>query len=275
MDYNSFIKDFLSDKAEQQELNKYQNQPALLFENKEGKFGNIYLFKKFGSESTNTLKLTSNITTHYMENNVSAQDHWAIAPLSYTLTGLIGEVINTSKIKNQEVTNQRDIIDYLEPLNILSPTFDTLTQSAINKKNAVIASLQRYEKIAKQIFAEINNIPTRIPNQQRVVEMLNTLRLNRQLVSVYTPYGVYEDLAIEDISITQNNSKYESNLEIKFIQWRNIETRLRAANKDDYALMAQFQKAQEEEQGAAAQKKISELKQIYKYKTQDVWGNPL
>ena len=250
MNYAKVI-DFLSNKTEQEELDKLNNQPALLFENKEGKFGNIYLFKKFGSETTNTLKLSSNITTQYMENNVSAQDHWAIAPASYTLTGLIGEVLYKKKIKNTEV-RQRELTDYLKPLRILSPTFDTLTQSAINKTEAIESSLERYGEIAQQIFSDVKNLETRTSNQQKIIEMLETLRDNRQLVSVYTPYGVYENLALEDVSITQNNSKYVSNLEIKFLQWRNIETQTRKATKEDMAKIAQMQKAQEEQQGNAS-----------------------
>lgn len=271
MNYDG-IKDYLSNTVEQTELDNLQNQPALLFENREGKFGNIYLFKKFGSETTNSISLRSQITTHYMENNVSAQDHWAIAPIGYTLSGLVGEVMHTTKIKNQEV-KQRDLIDYLKPLGMISPTFDSLTQSAINEKNAIIASLQRYEKIARKVFAEITNIQTKTTNQQKIIEMLNKLRVNRQLVTVYTPFGVYENLAIEEVTETQNNSKYQSNLEIRFLQWRNIETFTRKANKEDLALIAQMQKAQETEQGTAAQKP-SDLKLIYKYKKIDFWGNP-
>lgn len=269
----SIVKDFLSNKSEQSELTKLQNQPALLFENREGRFGNVFLFKKFGVEKTNTIKLSSSITTHYMENNTAAQDHWAIAPISYTMSGLIGEVINTTPIKNPEVRH-RDLIDYLKPLGIISPTFDTLTQSAINKQNAIIASLHRYEQIARQVFADITNIPVAKSNQQRIIEMLDSLVVNRQLVSVYTPFGTYDNLAIQDVTITQSDSKYESNLEIKFIEWRNIETKKRKATKEDYAIMAQMQKAQEIQQGIAPQK-ISELKQIYKYKTMDFWGKSI
>lgn len=249
------------------------NSPATLFvkDNENSKFGNIYVFQKFGIAQADTIKLSSQITTHYMEDNVAYQDHWAIAPMTYTMSGLIGEVIFQPPTKWTSFIQDR-FVDYLAPLQVLSPTFDNYTQSAINTVQAIEASYRRYEQIAKQLLQSLGKIPTRESNQEYLIKALQTLRDNRQLVSVYTPFGVYDNLAIQDVSANQNNSKYKSNLEIQFLQWRNIKTNYRKATKEEMSDFAQVQKAETEQQGQA-NTRVSELKD-YKLGNKDFWGNP-
>ena len=249
------------------------NEPAMLFvkDNDKSKFGNIYIFQKFGVAQAETIKLSSQITTHYMENNVSAQDHWAVAPMSYTMSGLIGEVIFQPPTKWSSFVEER-FTDYLAPLGVLSPVFDNYTQRAINTVKQIEASYRRYEQIAKQMLQSVGKIPTRESNQEYVIKALRQLRDNRQLVNVYTPFGTYNGLAIQDISATQNNSKYQSNIEIQFIEWRNVETKRRDATEEDKALMAQIAQARVEEQGQASTRR-SEWKD-YKLGNKDFWGNP-
>lgn len=235
------------------------NAPAMLFvkHDDKSKFGNIYIFQKFGISQADSIKLSSQITTHYMEDNVSAQDHWAIAPMTYTMSGLIGELIYQPPTKWSSFLEER-FIDYLKPLSILSPTFDSYTQSAINAVQQIESSYRRYEQISKQIFQSYGQIPTRESNQEYVISALRQLRDNRQLVNVYTPYGTFNGLAIQDILATQNNSKYQSNLEIQFIEWRNAgKNKIREATEEDKASIAKYAKAQVEQQGQASTSKKS------------------
>lgn len=232
------------------------NTPAMLFvkANDKAKFGNIYIFERFGIAKADTIKFSSQITTHYMEDNVAYQDHWAISPVGYTMSGLVGEVIFSSPTKWSSFI-QEHFTDYLSPLNVLSPTFDNYTQRAINTVNQIEASYRRYEQIAKQFFQSFGKIPTRVSNQEYVIKQLQSLRDNRQLVDVYTPFGEYKNLAIQDAQATQNGSKYQSSIEVQFLEWRNISTLKRVATEEEMATFAQAQKAEVEEQGQASTKK--------------------
>ena len=250
------------------------NTPATLFvkDNDKTKFGNVYIFQKFGIAQADTIKLSSQITTHYMEDNVAAQDHWAITPITYTMSGLIGELIYQPPAAWSSFIEQR-FTDYLAPLSVLSPTFDNYTKAAINVVQQIEVSYRRYEQIAKQVMQSFGKLPTRSSNQEYLIKALKELRDNRQLVSVYTPFGEYDNLAIQDISATQNNSKYQANLEIQFIEWRNVSTAARKATKEDMQQFAQIQKAEVEQQGQASTR-VSELKD-YKLGNKDFWGNPI
>ena len=252
---------FLDTRETQNNRDKVSMDPAVLFtSNSKNGLGNIYLFEKFGVTTTNTIKFSSQITTHYMEDNSARQDHWAIQPIQYTLSGLIGEVIYTPpKLFTSFV--QKYVTDYLKPLGTLSPVFDSYTQSAINTVQAVEASLRRYEQMAVNILNDITkyqNPATRKTNQEIIANKLRELRNARQLVSVYTPYGQYNGLAIQDASLTQNNSKYQSNLEVQFIEWRDVTTQVRDATKEEQAMVIRMMKQQEQQQGNASQQNVSD-----------------
>lgn len=242
------VKDYLTSLTEE---NKEVQTPATLFTNEKGSMGTIYLFNNFGISQTDTIKLSSQITTHYMEDNVSMQDHWAIAPITYTMSGLVGELVYTPPKKWSSFVRD-NFIDYLAPLSVLSPTFDNYTQSAINAVQAVEASYRRYEQIAKQVFQNFKGANTQKTNQEYLIQTLQKLRDNRQLVNVYTPYGEYNSLAIQDISGSQNSTKYQSSLEINFMQWRNVSTLTRKATNEEKAMFSQIQQASIEQSGTAS-----------------------
>ena len=254
------VYDFLNTRNNETDRTKTALTPAVLFtSDARNGLGNIYLFEKFGVTTANTIKFSSQITIHYMENNSAKQDHWAIQPIQYTLSGLIGEVIYTPpKLFTSFV--QKYVTDYLTPLRVISPIFDSYTQSAINTVQAVEASLRRYEQMAVNILNNITkfqNPSTRITNQELIAKKLRELRDNRQLVSVYTPYGQYNGLAIQNASLTQNNTKYQSDLEIQFLEWRDVKTETRAATEQEKAMFIRTMKQPEQNLGNASQQQVN------------------
>lgn len=269
------ITDYLTDKTDFNTIQEVNNNPAILFTNTSiSEFGNVYIFKNFGHSKTSSIKLSSQITTHYMEDNTARQDHWAINPIAYTLSGLIGEVVYTPPTQWANFV-QKNIVDYLSPLGVLLPTFDSYTQSAINTVQAVEASVNRYRQIFTQTLSNIQGIGnTNVVkrNQSRVIEWLESLRDNRQLVNIWTPFGEYNNMAIVDISGTQNDTKYKSDLEIQFQQWKNITTITRAATEKEKAYLSSCQSAETQELGNASTR-VSELKD-FKLGNKDFWGNP-
>ena len=233
----------LSNFGNDKSRDKYNNAPAVLFNEATSgsKFPQMLLFSQFGQANTSSLSLTSQITTHFTEENYHINDHWALEPIKFTLTGLIGEVIYRPS-KNWSNKAENAFIDYLKPLGVISPSFDSYTQSAINITNAVEESYRRYENIAKKALRTIGiSESVKSTNQEFVITQLETLRENRQLVTVYTPYGAYTDMAILAINANQENSKYQSSLEIQLQRWRSSESKTREATKEEKAELARVQ----------------------------------
>lgn len=257
------VKDWLNDSDKKKEEGMMFSTPAYLFTNqsKDNNFGNIVLFEHFGSVRANTYRVSSQITDHYMEDNVARQDHWAIAPDTYVLSGLIGEVLYTPPKKWKNAI-EKPIKNFIEPLGMLSPTFDSYTKAAFNAVQAVEASFRRYEQIARNAYADFTGAKIN-PNQRKVASLLKLLQLERQLVNVWTPFGTFKDMAIQSISISQGDSKYQSNIEIELKQWRTISTETREATAEEKkAYLAKVQKMKEQDSGTAAtqEKKVSTLK---------------
>lgn len=248
---NKFLNS-LAEYGRDKSRDKFEQTPAELFLSADGKkFGQIYLFSQFGQANTNSLSLNSQITTHYTEENYAVNDHWALEPIKYALTGLIGEVIYRPS-KNWSNKALSSIKNYLAPLSALSPTFDNYTQSAINITNAVEESYKRYEQIAKKALRTIGiseNVKT--SNQEFVITELEKIRNARQLVSVYTPYGTYINMAIVAINVNQESSKYQSSLEIQLQQWREVGSEQRLATKEEKSELAKAQQATTRQHGVA------------------------
>lgn len=261
MDIKNSVTNYLNDtKKEERDIEILSLNPAVLFTNKgskNNKFGDIYLFNNFGYAVSNNLQSTANITSHYMEDNVARQDHWALAPEQYTLSGVIGEVVYNKPHLFTDFIQKR-VTNYLQPLTVLSPTINSYTQSAINVVGQIEATLDRYGAIAQDIYQQIKYGDRRfniLSNQQMLYKSLRSLQTNRQLVTIYTPYKELKNMAITNIIFRQENSTMQSNIEITLQEWRDITTTTRQATETEKAGFANMQKQIEENSGVATTQK--------------------
>lgn len=195
-----------------------------LFSN--GENNQVFLFEKFGVCTQNNLTLKSEITNHYIEENAWVNDHWAISPPQYILSGLIGELIYTvPEGWAKKVESVYGVIG-LGVLSKLCPSLGSYTSSALNIARKAESVVQKYINIAKSAGNKITNFfkrdITSKTNQRRVLDELENLMNNRILVNVSTPYGTYKGLAIISINVRQDQStRFMSDIEITFQKWRN------------------------------------------------------
>ena len=174
----------------------------------------------------NNLSLKSEITNHYIEENAWVNDHWAISPPQYTLSGLIGELIYTVPEGWAKKVESIYGVVGLGVLSKLCPTLGSYTSSALNIARKAESVVQKYINIAKSAGDKIANFLKRDitskTNQRRVLDELENLMNNRILVNVATPYGTYKGLAIIAINVRQDQStRFMSDIEITFQKWRN------------------------------------------------------
>ena len=187
--------------------------------------GQILLFEKFGVCTQNNLSLKSEITNHYVEDNVWINDHWAISPMQYTLSGLVGELIYT--VPNGWAKKVESFYGStgLGLLSKISPKLGSYTQSALNIVRKAQSVTNKYISIAKSAGEKITNFFTKgiikKANQRKVLDELENLMNNRVLVNVSTPYGTYNGLAIIAVNIRQGQeTKFTSEVEITLQKWR-------------------------------------------------------
>lgn len=245
-EYRNKAVGFLQDQENSLDIEK----TSIIFTNPSGKYQDIILFQKFGISENSIITTQSDITTNIMEDNSTIQDHWAIMPTEYTATGVIGEVIYNEPTKFSSYV-QENVLDYLKPLAVLSPTVSNYMNGAIAITKQVEANYQKYVKTGLDIL-QANTYKTSNTNQSEVFNKLEELRLGRELVTVWTPFAELENMAIKRVSMRQSsNSKFQSNIEIDFIKWNSIGTQTRYASKEEKAEFIEIQKQTEENKGTA------------------------
>lgn len=210
--------------------------PALLFANSKNDeyFGDLYLFSNFGISGGNTITASSELSNNYMENNSQRQDHWAITPIAYTLTGYVGEVIYRPA-SNWSNWLGDNVMNYLLPLSVISPVVSGYVQSAMNIVHQLEANYQRYSKYAENFIRNFQgNGNVKEGNQYIIFQNLLKLRDQRILVDVYTPYGVLKDMAMTTISMSEDEkSKYKYSINITLQEYKEISTYTREATEQE------------------------------------------
>ena len=245
-----------------------QEVPALLFANSKNtvKWGDIYLFTNFGISGGDTVTISSDITTHYIEDNSAIQDHWAIQPINYTLTGYVGEVIYQPA---EKLTNwlESNVTNYLEPLSIISPTVSSYMSTAMNTVHQIEANYQKYSKYAENLIKSFNamqGITTEPSNQYTVCQNLIKLRNNRILVDVFTPFGTFKNMAIANAVMTQDEkSKYKSSLQVSLQEYRQVSTITRQATENEVSKLVGSQQEAEINTGNAKGENIGNNSVLY------------
>lgn len=224
----------------------------------------VYLFAQFGLAQGADIGQQSQITTHYTERNNAINDHWAVNPLTYSLKGLIGELIYSAPTKwaNASPYHTSPIYDIL---SIISPTMDNATRSAYNIYQHTEAVADRYRQMVRSALSNVGVIKTQTQktNQEYVFQQLRLLVLNRQLVRVLTPYGWLEDMAPINVRMSQNNQRYVSELTVDFQEWLKVgDLAQRAATKQEKAQMARLQQSVEQNNGQASTTAVEDRETI-------------
>jgi len=160
----------------------------------------------FDIPQTEEINHQANITDHFTEDNFTVQDHIAISPIKITLTGQIGNIVQT-KSKLEQFVQQT--LDRLTPLGVLSPQQSQSARQSLNEiqrlKSAATAVVNQFNDIAGLFSDDAGKNP-----QQKAYNTLAGMFLNRQNVSVETPWGTFPSMAIESFSVSQDDQSTDT-----------------------------------------------------------------
>jgi hypothetical protein len=179
----------------------------------------------FDYENETNVHLTANITDHYVEDNTAIQDHIALAPARITLRGYVSELKQDNQTRSgysnftQAITNK---------LAIVPAYVGDFSAAALSKTQGVLNNAQRLANSVDYAVSRINNVVGFFSNaspaqtkQAQAFQKLESLRNQKVLFSVETPYKIYDNMAIEILSIIQpENTKMMSDIMITLKQVR-------------------------------------------------------
>ncbi len=178
-----------------------------------------YLFDILDDEE---VQFSSDITDHFVENNVSVQDHIALRPLKFTLRGFVWELsdatINQILSLVTKATDIGIINEYFPSFSLQAiQTYDQYATAVQSSQNAVTQANSLYE-----LFSQKTTNGTK---QQKAFNYFYTAWGDRQLFTVETPYQTYKNMAIEDVrALQRGETRLISEFSVTFKQIRTVDT---------------------------------------------------
>lgn len=178
-----------------------------------------FIFDIIGVEE---MMLESEITDHYTEDNTSIQDQIALRPERFMLSGLVGE------ISNQPVSPFTSVLTQLQSFGApsaliaaFSPqaaqVYDGLTNIANNGQNII--------NQAANIYTLFSDLSTTTNKQTNAFQYFYALWQGRQLCEIETPWGIFENMAIESVRAKQDdNTRQISDFAVTFKRMRFANT---------------------------------------------------
>lgn len=181
--------------------------------------------------------LSSDITDHYVEENIAIQDHIALKPIILEVTGSIGEVnlidsendVKKDSAKNGQFSSLESFINRMGSLTSFAPNIINQALDIYNSAKFVYSTVNKLintnaKDSTKKGPDYIEGYDTDIIKQTKQFEWINWFKTqweNRASFTIVTPYGVLSDMYIMELSASQpENSRYVTNLNIKFKQIR-------------------------------------------------------
>lgn len=172
--------------------------------------------------SSERVQLNSDITDHYVEDNISVQDHIALRPEHFTLRGYVGElndVLERALISAVTTTQRLSIV------NSFIPTFTTQALQLYSQVADVAARVKQGINQAQNLYDLFTQKSTNATKQQRGYNYFKSIWISRQLLTVETPWEIFEDMAIESVSSEQDETtNMVTNFSVTFKRIRTTKT---------------------------------------------------
>lgn len=174
----------------------------------------------FDYEGDDNVTHHSDITDHWVESNDAVQDHIGNQPVVITLKGVVSELVFSRSVATALVTALTSVENALSQtdayLGSYTPGVTQKLQTTISQAQNIAVQIEqaasRTAQIASFFFPQGSK-------QQQAYAVLSSLQLARILFTVYTPFQVFANMAIEDFSITQPGwTKTQSTVTVRMKQ---------------------------------------------------------
>tara|TARA_R110000851_G_scaffold306239_4_gene464497 strand:- start:1284 stop:2090 length:807 start_codon:yes stop_codon:yes gene_type:complete len=235
-------------------INKYVVKPANAFG-----FGGLV----FDVEGETAITTTSEITDHFVEDNSAIQDHIATRPLKLTLTGFIGELVRDEGNEIAGIAQKA-----VQKLGTLTAYLPAISASAQQVKSIYEGGIENFDfqstlGDATDLFSLVKNLNPTSGKQQQAYLYFKSLKEQKILISVQTPFEFLQNMAIETISAVQEeNTNDISSFTITLKQIRFASTTTVKFDKKDYDSKAGSQRSEIEDKGKAQGEDVSLLGKI-------------
>jgi hypothetical protein len=195
----------------------------------------------FDIEGENMVKLQSDITDHFVEDNTAIQDQWALRPEIISTEGFIAEINN---VPPPGLKTVKAIADKLVVIDAYTPVLSTTALIAYNTAFQTYQVAQNAARAAVASWSSIRNAVTgsaedgesvinanglqKQPNQTRQQQAFQTFYgywKSRTLFTVQTPWAIFQNMAILGMDTVQDEkTKMFSTFKVTFKMIRTART---------------------------------------------------
>lgn len=238
----------------------------------------------FDIVNDDTVTYNAQITDNWIESNSAIQDHIALQPVTITMRGLCGELVYDAKqaeldyeselaqakTRNSQYTiiwkygdfkGIEDVDGKLVAIGKIAPPLSNITEMAQNNWELLNIQNQKASKIVdafknrnnKTMAQQMNNYNGLSTNarQSRLKQVGDEFKkaiLGRKSFTVNTPFGTFENMYLQTVTLHQGEEDYIGDIDITLKQIRFAQTQTTKADEKTLSELNSLAQAQSEAQ---------------------------
>lgn len=238
----------------------------------------------FDVVNDDTVSYNAQITDNWIESNSAIQDHIALQPITITMRGLCGELVYDAKqaeldyeselaqakTRNSQYTiiwkygdfkGIDDVDGKLVAIGRIAPPLSNITEMAQNNWELLNIQNQKASKIVdafknrnnKTMAQQMNNYNGLSTNarQSRLKQVGDEFKkaiLGRKSFTVNTPFGTFENMFLQTVTLHQGQEDYIGDIDITLKQIRFAQTQTTKADEKTLSELNSLAQAQSEAQ---------------------------
>lgn len=189
----------------------------------------------FHYEGENTVRLESDITDHYVEDNTAIQDQVALKPILITTHGFIGELNDVTPAILAPI---KTVADKLTVVTAYTPALSAAAVLAYNEafqayqviQNAVNSAVAAWSSLTGgggESVIDGNGIQVQAnqTKQQQYFQQFYGYWNSRTLFTIQTPWAIFKDMAIQSLRAIQDaETNVITDFEVSFKMMRFAST---------------------------------------------------
>jgi len=206
----------------------------------------------FDIPDNETLTEDSDITDYFTEDNSFINDHITDKPRIITLTGFIGELVFRQP---EGVAGALNLINNrLETVEAYAGDFTPgavqTAQRAVQKAQSAVSQINQTLDKTQNIIAAFDGQEPQPTAQEKAYSQLSALKKSRDLISVQSPWGYFDNMLIKTLGFTQGGeSKDISDISVTLKEFRTAEIKITNFDRDQFPPRVDIQSGEEEDQG--------------------------
>lgn len=152
---------------------------------------------------------TANITTHYTEYGTPIQDDIIINPVSITLRGEVGEIVDRIQGENKIDKATRQITTCLSYVPVLTDTINFVS-GALKNPVEQFDSISNVIDTGSNLIDLFNSVNLPVDKQSSVYLYFEALMNAKQTLTISTAWRKYPSMAIKSVQVRQTDTEDKS-----------------------------------------------------------------